>query len=48
MQRSQPYIKAFFVYKKHPQITRIHTDFNCISCICVNLRNLWEDPFYAA
>ena len=31
-----------------PQITQINTDFNCISCICVNLRNLWENPFYAA
>ena len=27
---------------------QINTDFNCISCICVNLRNLWENPFYAA
>ena len=31
-----------------PQITQINTDFNCISCICVDLRDLWEIPFYAA
>ena len=31
-----------------PQITQINTDFNCISCICVDLRDLWEISFYAA
>ena len=49
------YIKSSSSYSLHslhtknlPHITQINTDFNCISCICVNLRNLWEDPFYAA
>lgn len=46
------YIRSCSSYSLHslhtknlPQITRIHTDFNCISCICVNLRNLWEIHF---
>lgn len=44
------YIRSCSSYSLHsmhtknlPQITQINTDFNCISCICVNLWDLREN-----